>query len=75
MKLNGLVLFSLLRQMPTVKAMRDRSAHHRYESARRRKSLIYVVSESGIYELPRDVERMTTPSKEVAFWAYELLHS
>lgn len=56
--------------MPTVKSMRNRIVHNFYKSAQRFKSLIYIVSEFGIRGLPGDVERMKTPGKEVAFWAY-----
>lgn len=56
--------------MPTVNSMRNRIAHHLYKSGQIFKSLIYIVSELGIHYLPKDIERMKTPSKEVAFWAY-----
>lgn len=59
-KLNGLVLFSLFRQMPTVRSMRNRIAHHLYKSVQLFKSLTYSVSEFGIHDLPRDLERMKT---------------
>lgn len=55
--------------MSTVKSMRNRIIRYLYKSAHIFKPQIYIVSEFRTHDLPRDVERMKTPSNEVPFGA------